>query len=103
MAENRSLRTRGSMSEERAKVAEAEESAKEEEIIKQHEALSERFKHLTSSEIIQRVVLIETALENIVAFEFCGDNHDRFLPFLTLIFRYWRINYLDTVKLVKSS
>lgn len=67
------------MSDERVEeAAEAEETAKEDEIIKQHEALTERFKHLTSSGIVQRVVLIETALENIVAFEFCGDNHDRF-------------------------
>src|SRR5260370_14764602 len=91
------------MCEERTEDVSAEETSKEEEqLIKRHEALTERFTHLTSSQIIQRAVLIETALENIVAFQFCGNNYERYLPFRTLIFRDGRIDYADKIKMVKK-
>jgi len=89
------------MTEEVAKAAD-EETAREEEFFKRHEALTERYTHLTSSEIIQRAVLVEQALENLVASHFIGANFDQYLAFRSLMFRDGRVDFTDKIKMVKK-
>ena len=89
------------MAEERVKAAD-DDYAKEEEFFKQHEALTERYTHLTSSEIIQRAVLIEKALENLIAAHFLGSKFDQYLAFSTLMFRDGRVDFSDKIKMAKK-
>lgn len=90
-----------SLAEEIGKAAD-EERVKEEEFFKQHEALTERYRHLTSSEIIQRAVLVEQALENLVASHFIGADFDKYLPFRSLMFQDGRVDFSDKIKMVKK-
>jgi hypothetical protein len=90
------------MEEEKAEASAEETKKQEEDIIKRHEELSERYTHLTSSQIVQRVVLIEKALENVIASHYLSPNYDQFLPFRSLIFRDGRIDFADKIKMVKK-
>lgn len=90
------------MNEEKAEASAEETKRQEEDIIKRHEELSERYTHLTSSQIVQRVVLIEKALENVIASHYLSPNYNEFLPFRSLIFRDGRIDFADKIKMVKK-
>lgn len=90
------------MSEQKVEATAEETKKQEEDIIKRHEELTERYTHLTSSEIVQRAVLIEKALENVIASHYLSPNYDQFLPFRSLIFRDGRIDFADKIKMVKK-
>lgn len=89
------------MTEELVK-ADDDDANKEQEFFEQYEALTERYTHLTSAEIIQRAVLIEKALENLIAAHFLGSKFDQYLAFGTLMFRDGRVDFSDKIKMAKK-